>query len=257
MRHSYRAGVAAVAVTIGAPALAQARPYCAVYAMTGCTMAKGRVAVEGAAIDWERNDDRGVHTDNIQAARFAIRAGVSDRAELIAGWTPYVRARVRDAAGRVATRERTGDVFAGAKLNLARAAGEGFGMALLPFVRMPTDGRKAMAGVGLPMNYDVGRVSLRFVPQVDATPDLDGVGRHPVFTLLGGTRLGVRPNLGVVGNLWLQRNDDPRGRRTLHFATAALPWKPNPDFQIEPAATIGLDRRSPDLRLVLVLMRRL
>ena len=255
--------VAAAVCAPTSPALAQdetqpSRGFCAGYGMTGCTMAEGRVAIEATPIDWETAGSRGARVDNFTIGRFALRFGVSDRVEAIAGWTPF---GISDPRGGRRRSDGTGDVTLGAKVNLVNPDGSGFSVAVLPFVNLPTGQQpvgagKWTGGVAVPISMALGHVSLRLRPEVSALPDSDGIGRHPSYTLIGGIRYGLAAKLGVVGELAAQRNDDPMGASDLRFATLLMGWNPDPEVQIEPAVTLGLNQASPDLRVRMAFMKR-
>ena len=60
----------------------------------GCN--PGHVLVETGLIDWTRDDGPDARTDTILAADTLVRIGVTDRAELQLGWTPFGHQRTRD-----------------------------------------------------------------------------------------------------------------------------------------------------------------
>ena len=136
-------------------------------------------------------------------------------------------------------------------------------MAVQPFVVAPTGadgiGGDAWQGgvivpVSIPLNSDW---SLSLSPEVDARPDTDGSGRHAGYVLAGGVGRMVGPvNLGA--ELWVDVDDDPAGRVTQTSFDLTAAWTPKAlkDVQLDASAYVGLNRRTPDLELVVGVAHR-
>src|SRR3954464_11393937 len=104
-----------------------------------CTVDPGHLQVELGLGDWTLDKQPGSRTDTIVAGDISARYGVGDSTEIRLGWTSYGHSRTRDqATGMVDRLSGTGDVTIGLKQNLVSPSGDGFSMALLPSVSLPT-----------------------------------------------------------------------------------------------------------------------
>lgn len=257
----YKLPALAVAL-LATPAIAQDEPrFCPTRPDLGssaCTTLPGQVHVELSAVDWELDDAADARTDTVLAGDLLLRLGVGPRTEVQVGWTPFGHVRERDrASGSIETTDGVGDVRLAVRQNLRAPDGKGLSFGLEPFVTLPV-GRYPVgrgdwgAGVVLPVSYDLGeRANLAFTGTGEALPDEDGDGRHLSLTGIAGLGLELSDSVTAVGEVSVQRNDDPGGRRTLVLAAASLAWRPAKTWQLDALVTAGLNRDTPDLRLAI------
>lgn len=245
---------AAPAVAQGAP---PARDYCASrpgLGTTPCTIAPGKVSVELALIDWERDRQSGSGTDSVVAGDIAVRLGIGDTIELIGAATPYGFVRTSRAGGARATDHGSGDVTFGAKVNLVHPDGAAFSLAISPFVSLPVGGKALGAGqwaggVVVPMSYLLGEsVSLQLTPEYDIAADSDGRGRHPAYSLIAGVAMAVSDAASMTHEIAIGRNLDPERGATQAFYSFSVAWTPRDDLQFDLGTVLGLNSRSPDVR---------
>ena len=223
---------------------------------TPCTMDTGRLSVELGLADWQRDDGPDGRSDDLAIAPVTFRLGLSHRTEALVAWTPYGRSRFRAAdTGAVDVADGVGDVVVGAKHGLRNPDGSGLSIAVLPFVSLPV-GREPIGagrwepGIALPVSYALSpSLSLQATPQINAAPDADLIGRHPVYTMIGGLGWTFAPGASFTAELMLQRDDDPAGRDTQRFGAAALAWQADDNLQFDLGTVLGLDAGSPDIRL--------
>lgn len=192
-----------------------------------------------------------------------MRIGLTDTVEAQIGWTPYGHVRTHDrVAGTVDSDDRIGDALLGFKVNLHNPGGDGFSIAVQPFVTLPV-GKAPLgaadwgAGVVVPMSVDLSdTLSLQFSPEADAAVDQDGNGRH--FAASGTIGLGVAISDAVSGTIEFQllRDDDPSGRTNQSLASASLGWMPNDELQLDIGAVAGLNRDAPDVELYIGVSHR-
>lgn len=260
--------VAAALLALGcaAPAAAQERDYCPTRPGLGtpaCTIAPGKVSIETAIADWERDDSADQRSDTILFADTIVRVGLSDHVEGIVGMTPVGIARVRDKmTGSIDRRTAAGDAYLGLKANLSNPGGDGFSFALQPFATLPV-GRSPIgagdwgAGLLAPMTYDLpGGVNLQFTPEIDAAVNEDGNGRHLAYSAVAGVGVPITKKLSATGEVQALRDRDPSGHATQTFAALSLAWMANDDCQLDVGAVAGLNHDTPDARLYAGVSRR-
>jgi len=246
-------------LAVAAPAFAQDARFCPNRPSLGtstCTTDPGRVLVEVSGVDWQRSPEDDGRADSYLFGDLQLRTGLDRRTEVQLSWTPIARYALRGEDGRVRDRVTgVGDVRLGLRRNLAGPEGEGFSIAVEPFVTLPTGAREIgrgdwSAGLVLPMSYDLGDWSVQFTGEADAETDESGTGRHTAYagTLGLGRSLGEKWDAEV--ELALRRDDDPAGHETEALAAASLAYKVREHAQIDVLAVAGLNRTSPDVRLV-------
>ena len=236
------------------PTAAAARDYCPTRPSLGqsvCTIDTGRVAIETALSDWERDSD----ADTVLFGDTLFRLGVADRVELQVEWTPAGVVRDRMTGDRTA---RSGDVELGARIALRNPDGMGLSYGLRPSVSVPA-GRSpiGMGGWGAalvaPMSYDLtDKLNLQFSPEIATMPREDRGGNMTVATAtLGlGIMLGDKCQLAVEGQ-W--SHDD---MATEHRAGLAVGWQLSDDLFVDAGGVAGLDHDTPALRIYSGLSRR-
>jgi hypothetical protein len=221
-----------------------------------CTVDPGHLQIEVGVGDWTLDKQPGSRTDTIVAGDISARYGVGDSTEIRLGWTSYGHSRTRDTAtGAVDRLSGTGDVTIGLKQNLFSPSGDGFSLALLPSVSLPT-GKSGIgagdwgAGLLIPVSYDLTeQLTLEMTPEIDAAVDGDGKGRHAAYGSAAGlgVKLSEKWSMSVEGQVI--RDRDPDGHSTQALAGAYLAWQPKDRIQFDAGAQAGLNRATPDVEL--------
>lgn len=260
--------LALLAVALLVPAIAHAddqdRDYCPARPGLGtpaCTMAPGQVSVETSIGDWTLDKQGGDRTDTVLIGDTSVRIGLTDTIEAQVGWTPL--GVVRERAGGIVDRTtRAGDATLGLKANLRNPDGSGLSIAVQPFVTLPI-GRAPVgagdwgAGLVVPITYDLSKtVNLEVTPEVDATVDQDGRGRHLAYSSVVGLGFALNDKVTLTVEDQLIRDDDPSGGTTQDLASVSLAWMTRKNLQLDVGATAGFDRNSPDVELYAGIARR-
>lgn len=260
-----RRWLAAAALLAGTPALAQERDYCPERPgldTPACIVDRGHVSVETSLVDWTLDREGGAREDTLLAGDTLVRVGVTDGIEARVGWTPFAHVRDRDAAGRVRTADRIGDVSLGAKVSLAHPDGSALSVAVLPYVtlpvgRVPAGSGDWGAGALLPVTWEISdTVSLDATPELDAAVDADGHGRHFAGSMTVGVAFKLAEPLSFTPELQVLRDDDPGGRTTQALAAASLAWMATKSLQFDVFGAAGLNRDSPDAEIYAGIARR-
>lgn len=257
-----RRWVAAAALLAASPAAAQDEPrFCPNrpdLGATGCVTAPGEVQVELSGVDWQRDDNADAREDSISYGEVLARFGVGPRTELQLQWTPYAAVRTRDkASGAVSRIGGVGDMRLAVRQNVTGPDGRGLSIAVEPFAWLPT-GRTGVgdgdwsAGVEVPVAYDVAPGwHLDFTGEASAQADGDGHGRHANVNGVVGVNHDLSDALNVTGEFYVEQDDDPAGATTQAAVAGSVAWQPGETVQLDVLAVAGLNRDTPDFRLVL------
>lgn len=246
----------AVGVVFAAPAAA-ADPICADRPGKGtatCTVPAGVWQVETALIDWTRDDNYGIRTDVTAIGSSLIKYGMSERADIELGVTPWVVVRTRGAGTRE-TISGAGDVLLRVKYRLT-SDNAPVSVAIDPFVKLPTARKrlgngKVEAGVALPVSAVLGSTAI----SVSATPELawrvdgDGRGRHPAMIQMVGLGFSPSARVSLSAELWGQWDWDPAGTGKQVSGDGSIAYLLGDSMQLDAGANFGLNRRTPAVQV--------
>ena len=254
---------AALLLATASPALAQGNdgprfcPNRPSLGESGCTTEPGHVQLEMSAVDWTRDEDASQRDDTVLVGDFQARFGLTPTTELQVAWTPYGHDRTRDRlAGGIDRVSGVGDVQVGVRQNLRHPDGKGFSLAIEPSVTLPV-GRQPIgagtwgAGLVIPVTYDVSdQLNVALTNDVEAAPDEDGDGRHFLMSETLGLGYALSAQVTAVAEVQVTQDNDPGGHRTMALAAGSLAWQPTGRFQLDVLVGAGLNRDSPDVRVL-------
>lgn len=258
MRMIMMAGMALVAAT---PAFAEDEPrFCPTRPSIGgssCTTEPGQVHVEYSFVDWQRDDRPDSREDRVVSADFLARFGIGRDSEIQLGWTAFGHDRTRDkASGRIDTVNGTGDVTIALREHLTGEEGKPFSAGLQPFVTAPT-GRYPVGagtwstGVIAPVQYDLTKaLAIDFTAEADAAANESSRGRHLAYSGIAGLRYKLTDAVNLYAELQVEQDNDPEGHETHALAALSTAWRPTKRLQFDVLAIAGLNRDSPDIRVV-------
>lgn len=259
-----RSALVLLALIVATPALAQESddprfcPNRPSLGSSACTTDPGRVQLEYSAADWQLDNGDDSREDRVVAGDLLARFGVTASSEVQVGWTAFGHVRTRDKiTGAIDTVNGVGDVTVAFRQNLRNPDGKGFSFGIQPQVTLPV-GREPIgagdwgAGVLIPVTYDLSdKINLAFTGEADAAVDDDGDGRHLAYSGIWGLGYALTDKLTTVAELSLQRDNDPSGHETHSLAAVSLAYQPRKTVQYDVLAVAGLNRTSPDVRLVM------
>lgn len=225
---------------------------------SSCTTEPGRVHVEMSLLDWQRDDRSDSREDRILAADLLARIGVGAKTEVQVGWTAFGHDRERDkGSGEVDRTNGIGDVTLAIRQHLAGEEGKPFSAGIQPFVALPV-GRYPVgagdwgAGVIVPVQYDLTKtLAVQVTGEGDAATNESGSGQHLAYSGIVGLRYKLTDAINLIAELEVERDRDPSGHETHALAAWSASWKATKRLQIDGQVIAGLNRTSPDLRLVL------
>lgn len=257
--------VAALLLALAGAAHAEDRDFCADRPGKGsppCVLDKGRFQAELGGVDAAFSRGGGVSVDDVSYGGLELRLGLTSTVEGQLTWTAHERVKTND-HGVVSTVSGAGDLGLGLRWSLKNPGGDGLSAAIQPYATAPT-GANGVGGdlwrggvivpLSIPLNADW---SLSLSPQVEARENASGSGRHAGYALAGGVGRAVGPvNLGA--ELWVDVDDDPSGRVTKASFDLTAAWTPAAlkDVQLDAGAYLGLNRKTPDLELVVGIAHR-
>ena len=224
---------------------------------SGCTTEPGHVQLEVSALDWTKDETREQREDTVLVGDFQARFGLTSTAELQVAWTAYGHDRTRDKlAGGIDRTAGVGDVQIGLRQNLRHPDGKGLSLAVEPSVTLPV-GRQPIgagtwgAGLVIPVTYDLSdKLNLALTNDVEAAPDEDGDGRHFLAQETVGLGYDLTERLTAVAELQVTQDNDPGGHRTQALAAGSLAWQPTKRVQLDVLVGAGLNRDTPDVRVL-------
>lgn len=252
----------ALLAAVATPALAQDDEprFCPTRPSIGgssCTTEPGQVHLEWSTLDWQRDDNSDSREDRIVSADLLARVGVGKDTELQFGWTAFGHDRTRDkASGAIDQVNGTGDISFAVREHLTGHEGVPFSAGVQVFVTAPT-GRYPVgagtwsAGAIVPVQYDLTKkLAVDFTAEGDAAANQSGNGRHLAYSGIGGLRYKLSDQVTLFQELEVQRDDDPSGHETHTLAASSIAWRPTKRFQLDLLGAFGLNRTTPDVRLV-------
>ncbi|WP_298686565.1 transporter [uncultured Sphingomonas sp.] len=224
---------------------------------SSCTTEPGQVHVEYSFADWQRDDQPDQREDRIVAADILTRVGLGKDTELQLGWTSFGHDRTRDkTTGAVDAVNGTGDVTLALREHLTGEERKPFSAGVQAFVTAPT-GRYPIGagtwstGLIVPVQYDLTKkIAVSFTGEADAAPNQSGDGRHLAYSGIAGVRYKLTDDISTYAELSVERDHDPAGHETIALAAFSTAWRPTKTLQFDILAVAGLNRSSPDIRLV-------
>lgn len=222
-----------------------------------CTTQPGHAHVEVSALDWQRDDTADSREDRVLSADLLTRIGIGQTTEVQLGWTAIGHDRERDkASGDIDETNGIGDVTLAIRQHLVGDQQKGFSLGVQPFVTLPA-GRYPVgagdwgAGAIIPVQFDLtDKLQGAFTGEVQAAVNEAGAGRHLAYNGIWGLQYKLSEKVSVIGELSLERDDDPSGHETHALAAWSVAWQPAKRFQLDAQAVAGLNRDSPDIRLI-------
>lgn len=186
-----------------------------------------------------------------------IRLGLTENFEFQTLVTPYVFARKADAAGNVTKESGLGDTTLRAFYNLQGNDGKGLGIAILPFIKLPSnrsdDGlygnRRVEGGFELPLAYALDdKTSLASAPGVSFDWNgTDGRDANPYGTL--AVFRTITPDLAVFGEVFVKKFTGYGPDSVVGQFDIGAVYLITPNFSWDVAAYYGFTRAAPDWTL--------
>jgi hypothetical protein len=227
-----------------------------------CIIDKGDADLELGLLDWSLEREAGTRTDTFELGDTLVRYGLTGDLEMQVGWTALGIVRMRDPSGAVTHETGTGDVRLALRRSLAHPDGEGFSIAVMPYVDLPTGGRAIGAGTWgagllLPMSRQLkSGIQLDFTGEIDAAPDEDRHGRHLAYSGIAGLDLPLPAKVTATFELEAARDEDPSGATNRLRGALAVGWMARDDLQLDAGGAARLAGSAPSVELYVGVAKR-
>ncbi|WP_315763351.1 transporter [Sphingomonas sp. Y38-1Y] len=244
------------------PLMAQEEPICADRPGLGsppCATPAGRVVAELGLADWTLDRMPGERSDTIVAGDLLVRIGLADGLEAQVGWTSFGTLRERE-DGAVSRQSSIGDARFGMLKTIVE--GDPVEVSALARVSVPIGGEAIGAGdwgVSLLAPTEIalgGPFSFELTPSIAASVDEDRSGRHLAYGSIFGIGADLSDTALASIEIGVTEDDDPHGASTPVLLGMSAGWRPNPNFQIDCGANVGLNEDADDLELYVGISRR-
>ncbi|HEY4125663.1 MAG TPA: transporter [Rhizomicrobium sp.] len=228
---------------------------------SACTVDAGHFQLEVDAFDGTFQRQDGVTTDTYFVANPTVKFGVTDNWDIEANIAPFEYIRVHDASG-TQTESGIGDLFLRSKLNVTGNDGGAWGIALEPFLKIPTArsaiGNGAVEGGMLaPLSLDLGSGwSLGSTPEVDILKDESGGGYHADIINVLGIGRAFDGGVTLGAEAWSSSDLEPGGSTQSYSFDLDIAWQPESDTQLDGGINLGLNRVTPGAQVYLGVSRR-
>lgn len=262
-----RAWAGNVLLLIAAPAAAQdLRELCGDRPGLGtspCTVDSGHLQIETGLAGWTVDNRADKRLDTLALGELLARYGATNHTEVRLGWTAIAHSRLHDrTTGETNKIIGTGDVTIGIKQNLVRPSGDELSVAVLPSITLPVG--KTPIGAGTwgvafeaPLQYKLDKIlQVQFTPEIDATPNESGSGRHLRYGSVVGLGIDLSEKVDLDLEMQALRDQDPDGHVTQAFVALAASYAAHDQIQIDAGTVMGLNRDSADLQLYIGLTRK-
>ena len=224
---------------------------------TAYTVDSGVVQFETGSVIYTRDHSTvdGSHFDSFTLGQTNIRLGVTENFELQTIVTPYVTARRRDASGNLTKDSGLGDTTVRAFYNVANNDGNGLGVAILPYLKLPSNqsdhglygNRQVEGGFELPLAYALdAKTSLCTSPGFALETDGRGGRDFNPYVPLTVFR-SVSDSVSVFAEVFAKRYTGYGADAWIAQADVGAVWVVTRDFSLDVAVYAGLNKASPDL----------
>ena len=218
-----------------------------------CTVDAGHFQIEADLFNVTLSRSGGVNTNTYLFTNPTLKYGITSSLDIEATLAPVVEITTRVRDTNVKTDDTgVGDLYVRAKLNLAGNGGGNFGIAIAPYVKIPTAGAPigngvVEGGVLAPISISLpAKFSMALDPELDILKNALDDGRHANLINLVAISHAAGP-VTLSGELWSDVNFDPSGSVTQYSGDVAVAWAPKklPDIQFDGGLNFGLNRATP------------
>lgn len=229
-----------------------------------CTVDPGHFQLESDIFNFVVDRTGGVDTNTYLFTNPTVKYGLTQTLDLEVSVTPAIEVTTFDRASHAKSNVTgVGDLYLRAKLNLTGDDGGTVGLALVPYLKVPT----ARAGIGngaveggalVPMSISLpGKFSLSLSPELDLLKNQGDSGRHANLINLVGIGHAIGP-VTLAGELWSDVNFDPSGRIDQYSADLGVSWIPvnQPNLQLDGGLNFGLNGVTPGVQAYVGISRR-
>jgi len=230
-----------------------------------CTVDAGHLQIESDLVNVTYDRSGGANTTTWLATNPTLKLGLTNTLDVELNMIPLEIVTVRDRfSGATSRTSGIGDLYARVKWSLLGDDGGALGLAISPFVKLPTapagigngaveTGAVALISVNLPDNW-----SLNVDPEIDLLRNAQDPSRHINTIAVASLGRPVSKTITLSAELWSDVDFDPAGRTTQVSADLGAAWIPasHPNFQLDGGVNLGLNDRTPGVQAYVGVSRR-
>lgn len=230
------------------------------------TVDAGHIQVELDFVTYTRDRSRrggeDSRTETFNVAPINFKLGLTNSTDLQIVFDSYLRETVTDR--NAGTRERTqgvGDLTIRLKRNLWGNDGGTTALALMPFVKLPTNseglGNEAVEfGLIVPLAITVSeRIGIGLMTEIDLLQESDGKGYAPSFVNSATIAFTLTDRLGLYTELFTERSAE-RGAEWVVTGDVGLTYAISDNIQLDAGANLGITDAADDINVFVGLSRR-
>jgi len=230
-----------------------------------CTVDAGHFQIESDLVNVTFDRSGGANTTTWLATNPTLKLGLTNTLDAELNIVPLEIVTVRNrATGATSRTSGLGDLYARLKWNLLGDDGGAIGLAISPFVKLPTakagigdgaveTGATALISVNLPDSF-----SLNVNPEIDLLRNAQDSSRHINTIAVASLNRPVSKTIILSVELWSDVDFDPAGRTTQVSADLGAAWIParHQNFQLDGGVNLGLNNRTPAVQAYAGVSRR-
>lgn len=258
-----RAAIAALALALPLPAIAQTAPAERELSTdrpdkteSPYTVPNGRIQIELDLANYTRDRSDDARVETIGAVPFNLKLGIDDATDLQLVIAPYIHRTATDQSGTRTTTEGFGDLTIRLKRNLWGDDGGKTAFALMPYVTLPTS--RAGLGTGkiefgliAPLAIELSdTIDLGLMTEIDVVEDGRN-GRNASFVNSATLGFSLTERLGLYTELFTERGD-----QWIVTGDLGITYAIGKDTRIDAGINLGLNEAADDAAVFVGLSRR-
>jgi hypothetical protein len=224
------------------------------------TVDAGRFQIETDLVAYTHDSQDGITTRAFDILPFNLKIGLTSSTDLQFAYGAYSHIRASGSA-ITETDSGTGDLVVRVKRNLWGNDGGTTALAVMPFVKLPTNDMKGLnndveGGVIVPLAIDLGRgMGLGLMTEIDILKAEDGHGYEPVFVNSATLSFELSAKLGMYVEAFVERSAESGAETVVTFDTGVT-YAMTENLQLDAGANIGVTDAADDLNVFVGLSQR-
>ncbi len=224
------------------------------------TVDAGRIQIETDLVAYTHDRQDGITSRAFDVLPFNLKIGLDSGTDLQLVYGTYSRVRT-SGNGATETDGGTGDLVVRLKHNIWGNDGGTTAFALMPFVKIPTNGMQSLnddveGGIIVPLAIDLGRaMGLGLMTEVDILKAEDGRGYEPTFVNSAALGFELTDAWGMYVEAYVERSTES-GAETIATLNGGFTYAMTRNLQLDAGANIGVTDAADDLNLFVGMSQR-
>lgn len=224
------------------------------------TVDAGRFQIETDLVAYTHDSRHGITTRAFDVLPFNVKVGLTGSTDLQLVYGAYSQVRA-SGGGITETDSGTGDLVVRVKHNLWGNDGGTTALALMPFVKLPTNTMASLnddveGGLIVPLAVDLGSgMGLGLMTEIDILKAEDGRGYEPTFVNSATLSFELTRQLGMYVEAFVERSTESGAETIVTFDTGVT-YAVTDNLQLDAGANIGVTDAADDLNVFVGLSQR-